>query len=169
MRLSWNWLPKESATAVEVAELFADGLIADVERTSAEAELWWVRQGKHNGIMHWRARLTLAGEVDMWAAACSLVSADPKVKSKQTAILRDIFGDPFLCSLLSLSCLDGMTPQFAKFPRPFTTTAPSTACRSWQTRFQDAGCADENILAHCRGEGPHVRGCWVVDLLLKKS
>ena len=32
-----------------------------------------------------------------------------------------------------------------------------------------AGCDDENILAHCRGEGPHVRGCWVVDLLLGKD
>jgi hypothetical protein len=32
----------------------------------------------------------------------------------------------------------------------------------------DAGCTDQNILAHCRGPGPHVRGCWVIDLLLGK-
>jgi hypothetical protein len=25
------------------------------------------------------------------------------------------------------------------------------------------------VLDHCRGSGPHVRGCWVVDLLLGKS
>jgi hypothetical protein len=24
------------------------------------------------------------------------------------------------------------------------------------------------VLSHCRGEGPHVRGCWVVDLILGK-
>jgi hypothetical protein len=33
----------------------------------------------------------------------------------------------------------------------------------------DAGCDDENILAHCRSEGPHVRGCWVIDLILGKQ
>jgi hypothetical protein len=32
--------------------------------------------------------------------------------------------------------------------------------------LEDAGCTDKTILAHCRGGGPHVRGCWVVDLIL---
>jgi hypothetical protein len=35
--------------------------------------------------------------------------------------------------------------------------------------LEDAGCADPAILEHCRGPGPHVRGCWVIDLLLGKS
>jgi hypothetical protein len=35
--------------------------------------------------------------------------------------------------------------------------------------LQDAGCDNADILAHCRGEGPHVRGCLVVDLLLGKT
>lgn len=35
--------------------------------------------------------------------------------------------------------------------------------------LEDAGCTDGEILAHCRGPGPHVRGCWVIDLLLGKS
>ncbi len=35
--------------------------------------------------------------------------------------------------------------------------------------LEDAGCADADILAHCRGHGPHVRGCWVVDLVLGKE
>jgi hypothetical protein len=33
--------------------------------------------------------------------------------------------------------------------------------------LQDAGCADEDLLAHCRGPGPHAPGCWAVDLLLR--
>jgi hypothetical protein len=35
--------------------------------------------------------------------------------------------------------------------------------------LQDAGCDHPDVLAHCRGPGPHVRGCWVVDLLLGKQ
>jgi hypothetical protein len=35
--------------------------------------------------------------------------------------------------------------------------------------LMDAGCDNDDILDHCRGSGPHVRGCWVVDLLLRKE
>jgi hypothetical protein len=35
--------------------------------------------------------------------------------------------------------------------------------------LQDAGCDAAAILNHCRGPGPHVRGCWVVDLVLGKE
>lgn len=35
--------------------------------------------------------------------------------------------------------------------------------------LEDAGCDNADILAHCRGDGPHVRGCWVVDLILGKE
>jgi hypothetical protein len=35
--------------------------------------------------------------------------------------------------------------------------------------LQDAGCEVADMLEHCRGPGPHVRGCWVVDLLLGKT
>lgn len=33
----------------------------------------------------------------------------------------------------------------------------------------DAGCADEQLLSHCRSPGPHARGCWAVDLILGKE
>ena len=35
--------------------------------------------------------------------------------------------------------------------------------------LEEAGCHDLDILAHCRQPGEHVRGCWVVDLLLGKE
>jgi hypothetical protein len=35
--------------------------------------------------------------------------------------------------------------------------------------LQDAGCDHADLLAHCRGPGPHARGCWAVDLVLGKS
>jgi hypothetical protein len=33
----------------------------------------------------------------------------------------------------------------------------------------DAGCDDEALLAHCRSAGPHVVGCWAVDLVLGRE
>lgn len=35
--------------------------------------------------------------------------------------------------------------------------------------LQDAGCDSAGVLAHCRGDGPHVRGCWVVDLVTARG
>jgi hypothetical protein len=35
--------------------------------------------------------------------------------------------------------------------------------------LQDAGCDDADILGHCRGDSPHLRGCWAVDLVLGKT
>jgi hypothetical protein len=36
--------------------------------------------------------------------------------------------------------------------------------------LQDAGCDSDAILAHCRDvKQVHVRGCWVVDLVLGKG
>jgi hypothetical protein len=35
--------------------------------------------------------------------------------------------------------------------------------------LEEAGCAEPAILEHCRGPGPHARGCWVVDLLLARD
>jgi hypothetical protein len=35
--------------------------------------------------------------------------------------------------------------------------------------LEEAGCHDPEILNHCRQPGNHVRGCWVVDLLLGKE
>ena len=35
--------------------------------------------------------------------------------------------------------------------------------------LQDAGCDNEEILNHCRGTGPHFRGCWVVDLMTGRN
>jgi hypothetical protein len=35
--------------------------------------------------------------------------------------------------------------------------------------LEDAGCTDEALLTHLREPGPHVRGCWALDLVLGKA
>jgi hypothetical protein len=61
-----------------------------------------------------------------------------------------------------------------------TSTAVALATQMYDSRdfsampiladaLQDAGCDNTDILDHCRGPGPHVRGCWVVDLVLGKG
>jgi len=35
--------------------------------------------------------------------------------------------------------------------------------------MEEAGCDDDAMLKHCREPGPHVRGCWVIDLLLGQN
>jgi hypothetical protein len=61
-----------------------------------------------------------------------------------------------------------------------TDTAVSLAKHIYESRdfsampiladaLQDAGCDSGEVLDHCRGPGPHVRGCWVVDLVLSKG
>jgi hypothetical protein len=35
--------------------------------------------------------------------------------------------------------------------------------------LEDAGCTDAEILGHLRSPGPHVRGCWPVDWILRKE
>ena len=82
------------------------------------------------------------------------------------AVFRDVFGNPF---------------RPVAFPKSWrTSTAVSLARQMYEWRefsampiladaLQDAGCDSDDILDHCRGPGPHVCGCWVVDLVLGKE
>ncbi len=83
-----------------------------------------------------------------------------------TALLRDIFGDPYRPVTID--------------PRWLTSTVVDLATAIYDERafarmpvladaLMDAGCNNEELIAHCRSADPHVRGCWVVDLLLGKN
>jgi hypothetical protein len=87
-------------------------------------------------------------------------------QAAQAALARDVFGNPFR--------------PIAHNPSWLTSTAVSLAGGIYADRafdrlpiladaLQDAGCDDVDVLGHCRGPGPHVRGCWFVDLILGKS
>jgi hypothetical protein len=84
-------------------------------------------------------------------------------------LMREVFGNPFrpvADDPAWLTWNHGTVPAIARHiydDRAFHEL-PKLA-----DALEDAGCSDPDILAHCRGGGEHVRGCWVVDLLLGKS
>ncbi|MCE9568123.1 MAG: hypothetical protein K8U57_39475 [Planctomycetes bacterium] len=80
--------------------------------------------------------------------------------------MRDIFGNPFRKVKFNKKWRSSTVVALAKeiYEAKAFDQLPILA-----DALQDAGCENEDILTHCRGPGPHVRGCFVVDLLLGKS
>jgi hypothetical protein len=102
-----------------------------------------------------------------------IVASNLKLRSReeeeaeQAKLLRDVFGNPFRPVLFD--------------PMWRTETAIALAKHCYDSRefsampiladaLQDAGCDNDDVLNHCRdANGVHVRGCWVVDLVLGKG
>jgi hypothetical protein len=61
---------------------------------------------------------------------------------------------------------DGLIPKLAKV---ITQEQSFGDLPVLADALEEAGCTNPNILNHCRQLGEHVRGCWVVDLILGKS
>jgi hypothetical protein len=85
---------------------------------------------------------------------------------RQADLVRDIFGNPFRPVSLDPSWLTSTVRTLAEgiYAERAFDRLPILA-----DALQDAGCADPDMLDHCRGSGSHVRGCWVVDLVLGKG
>jgi hypothetical protein len=119
---------------------------------------------------HWVLR------ADGWdaARACQLaaevVHSKVPLKQENSALLRRLAHDIFSSAFRPV----------AFDPRWRTSDAVGLARGIYEERafermplladaLMDAGCNSEPILEHCRSAGPHVRGCWVVDLVLGKG
>ncbi|MBY0232993.1 MAG: hypothetical protein K2W96_27240 [Gemmataceae bacterium] len=80
-------------------------------------------------------------------------------------LLREVMGDPFDPVLLRTGWMIANHCQVSKLARALH------ASRRWEElplladALLDAGCDDERLLGHLRSGGPHVRGCWALDLL----
>ena len=99
-----------------------------------------------------------------WAPTHAAVAAE---ELEQANLLREVIGNPFRPTAILpewktstvLSLARGIYEEKAFDRMPILADA-----------LQDAGCANEAILNHCWDEKtPHVRGCWVVDLILGKD
>jgi len=84
----------------------------------------------------------------------------------QVAMLRDIFGNPFRPLVFERRCRSADTLDLARgiYDEREFDRLPILA-----DALQDAGCELEELLRHCRGPGPHLRGCWALDLVLGRE
>jgi hypothetical protein len=169
-------LPR-SAEAISDAELYADGRLGRHE-LSRVREAVLAEQKASENVAGWSIVSVALGAINGYDPECwdtyanaqqaSLLISDdyPAEWAAQASLLRCIFGNPF--------CPVSFSPAWR------TDTAVSLARQMYEGRdfsampiladaLQDAGCDNEDILNHCRGGGPHVRGCWVVDLVLGKA
>ena len=82
-------------------------------------------------------------------------------------LTRDIFGNPFRPVVCDPSWL---TSDVLALARGIYAEKAFDRMPILADALQDAGCANEDVLSHCRAaSATHVRGCWVVDLVLGKG
>ncbi len=137
-----GWLPEE------------DGIEIDGVITATEAQISFSAARNASAAVEFASRL--ANDFSS--------RVDPAILS--IPILRDIFGNPF-------------RPVTAD-PAWLKPTVQSIASSIYADRafdrlpiladaLEEAGCTNADVLLHCRRPGEHVRGCWVVDLVLGKE
>jgi hypothetical protein len=85
---------------------------------------------------------------------------------RHIALIRDIFGNPFQPLRVDPEWL---TPTGINLARVTYEERAFDRMPILADALEDAGCADAALLEHCRGPGPHARGCHLVDLVLGKE
>jgi hypothetical protein len=85
----------------------------------------------------------------------------------QAAIARDVFGNPVRPPVAFSPAW--RTDTVLALAKQMSASGEFGAMPILADALQDAGCDSDDVLAHCRGPGPHVRGCWVCDLVLGKE
>ena len=85
---------------------------------------------------------------------------------KQIELLREVVGNPFCPVTVDPKWVTPTVKKLAQFAydKRHFDDLPILA-----DVLEEAGCEDVEILEHCRSEAPHMRGCWVIDLLLGKQ
>ena len=160
--------------AVEVAELFADGLASDDERAAA-----WSAVATNGGSLFdpLRKATMLTAARHMAAPNCLYYLSQPRdghdanelrarTRVRFVALVRDLFGNPFAPVAFDHAW---RTTDAVALVRAMYDSRNFGAMPILADALQDAGCENEVILAHCRSANQtHVRGCWVCDLVLSK-
>jgi hypothetical protein len=161
-----GWHPADAARVLgglEAAEKFADGRIG-------RRELMWEKPttGGPANALHLAFGVTRLNPVTVRDVLARLhLGPDSWWPSGRVLgeLLRDIFGDPLRPVAFDPAWRNRTTMALA---RVMYDTRDFTAMPILADALQDAGCEHADILDHCRGDSPHVRGCWVVDLVRGK-
>jgi hypothetical protein len=179
-RSQWDRLERESSRkAVLTAEQFADGACPKSVLLKAGSA---ARGGQGPDF-------TVAGAARCCAYADALLAAlfttDAVLADRRTVLrkdaknaqlaglVRDVFGNPFGTSVLNRARL---TPEAASlgqaaYEKPHLPSGHLDNARLavLSDALEEAGCTHTDILIHLRSPGPHVRGCWALDLVLGKE
>jgi hypothetical protein len=185
-RRTWHLLnDPRSRRAVEVAELYADDQIGEEELRDAAFD---AEDAEHPDNPGWAgayyvACQTFDAETAAYYARVGLSPAaresginaarpdEPELVREaqaQSDLLRDIFGNPYRPAVVVPAVLgwnDGTVPKMAQgiYDERAFERMPILA-----DALQEAGCSTDAILEHCRTSCNHVRGCWLIDLLIGK-
>jgi hypothetical protein len=165
LRRVWHLITEGgSAPPLAVAEWFAEGL-------ASRDGLLVACCGPSPGAL---ATLVDAGDAARncaWFASCTARKAGGLdfEGAYQCCLLRDIIGNPFRKTTLSPSWLDWNDRTVPRMAQALYDGRRFDEVPVLGDALEEAGCDDEDLLAHCRAAGAHVLGCWVVDLVLGKG
>ncbi len=180
-RRIWRLLADpRSKEAVELAEEFAEGRLVAERLRLATAAAWDAHLRQHDAAYHAsQAAVWVAEDAPGFAAreaanaAIAATVCDPDDPEEDNAfqaiILHDIFGNPFRPVPINPDWLLWNNATLSKIAQVIYEDRAFDRLPILADALQEAGCDNADILNHCRSDGPHVRGCWVVDLLLGKE
>jgi hypothetical protein len=175
-RRIWHLLPDaKSRKAIELAEknMVGRAKLREIRRTGQVSSSVVGMEPAHCAV-HYAVLGTpkYVGDVDFAVSAAHAVYdaiGDEDNLTTCCNLLRDIFGNPFRPVAINPAWLawnDGAVQKIAQaiYDERAFDRMPILA-----EALEEAGCHDPDILGHCRQPGLHVRGCWLVDLLLGKE
>lgn len=88
----------------------------------------------------------------------------------ESSLLRDIIGPlPFRAINCAGAVLGWNDGPVVKLAQDIYNERAFDRLSILADALDEVGCKDADILSHCRQERAHVRGCWVVDLVLRKG
>jgi hypothetical protein len=122
------------------------------------------------GPTAWHAAYNAMREAAQAANVADPDSCDPAELQHQADLLRCLFGThPFQRKLIDSTWLDWDVGTVVQIARAVHEQDAFDRMPILGDALEEAGCTDLDILGHCRGVGPHIRGCWVVNLILGQS
>jgi hypothetical protein len=186
VRQVWHLLEDgRSRQAVITAEEFADGQTTAERLTAArnaaqsakdavKASKWAVRDAANAAWVSCRVEGEVAASFAAWNTRSSAArGADQTVMDSvmkgHCDLFREVFGNPYRPVGIDATWLTWGEGRVLQAAQTIYADRAFDRLPILADALEDAGCADAAILGHCRGGGEHVRGCWVVDLLLGKE